>query len=162
MSGFAENTAHDASEKPDRRDSVIHLGTACRMLPLVRLIVGDVLADRRRLAQLQPEQNRLDRQRRSLSWPDRARRYRIQEEVAAAEQHLREALEELDLLGIELLDPSDGRVGFPTMVNNARAYFSWRPHEEGLHFWHFAGETLRRPIPAAWRKNAEGSLFGKS
>ena len=162
MSGFAENTAHDASEKPDRQESVIPLGTACRMLPLVRLIVQDVLADRLRLAHLQPERQRLDRQRRTLAWPERARRYQIQEEIAAAAQHLQAALEELESLGLELLDPSEGRVGFPTLVNNARAYFSWRPNEEGMHFWHFAGETLRRPIPAAWRKTAQSSCFGKS
>lgn len=134
MSGFAENTAYDASEKPDRHAAVIHLGTASRMLPLVRLIVEDVLADRQRQAQLEPEQERLDRQRRTLSWPDRARRYQIQEEMAAAVRHLQGALEELDNLGVELLDPKEGRVGFPTLVNNTRAYFSWRPHEEGLHF----------------------------
>jgi hypothetical protein len=162
MSGFAENTAHDASEKPERRETVIHLGVACRMLPLVRQIVDDVLADRRRLNQLRPEQERLDRQRRTLAWPDRARRYQIQEELAAAQKHLQEALEELEGLGIELLDARDGRVGFPTLVNNTRAYFSWRPSEEGLHYWHFAGETLRRPIPVAWRKTAEASFLGKS
>src|SRR5437867_2656263 len=110
MSSFAENTAYDASEKPERRDTVISLGIACRMLPLVRLIVGDVLADRQRLAHLKPEQKRLDRLRRTLTWPDRARRYQVQEEVAATQRRLNEALEELEVLGVELLDSSEGRI----------------------------------------------------
>jgi hypothetical protein len=162
MNGFTEDTAHDASDRSRRRETVLTFTTASRMLPLVRRIVGDVLEDRRLLAQLQPEQDRLDRERRSLSWPQRARRYQLREDMAARERHLQEALGELDELGVELLDPLEGRIGFPTVVNNTRAYFSWRPREEGLNYWHFAGETVRRPIPLAWQKGAEGSLVGKS
>jgi hypothetical protein len=53
---------------------------------------------------------------------------------------------------VTLLDDDQGRVGFPTMVNNRRAYFSWRLGEDGLHSWHFAEESACRPIPAAWLK----------
>ena len=36
------------------------------------------------------------------------------------------------------------------------------PDEETVRFWHFAGETGRRPVPAAWHKQADIQLLGKS
>jgi hypothetical protein len=61
---------------------------------------------------------------------------------------------------VVLLDDLQGRVGFPTLVNNRRAYFSWHPGEEGLHSWQFADEDIARPIPMAWLK--EISFSGKA
>jgi hypothetical protein len=122
------------------------------MLPLVERILTDLRARQGILERLAPEQLRLDRQKRDLSWPERQRRYQIQDEIAVAEQDLQETVDELSNLGVALLDAETGRVGFPTMVNNRRAYFSWRPGENGLHSWHFAEESVCRPIPAAWLK----------
>ena len=59
-----------------------------------------------------------------------------------------------------LLDEVTGRIGFPTMVNERRAYFSWQPGEETLRSWRFADEDADRPIPASWLK--ELSLTKKS
>jgi hypothetical protein len=161
MNGSTENTAYDASEKPSGSDRLINLGTARRMLPLVRRIVEDVLRSQRRLATLQPEQARLDREKRTLAWPARARRYQLREEIAILEQERLQALIELGGLGVALLDLDEGRVGFPTLVNNRHAYFSWRPGEETLNHWHFDGECNRRPIPAAWAKAADINLLKK-
>jgi hypothetical protein len=162
MNGSTENTAHGASEKPGRRETLFNLATAQRMLPLVRRIVADLLHQQQCLVQLLPEQDRLDRQRRTLSWPDRARRYQVQEEIAAANQHLQEALVELANLGVALVNAQDGRVGFPTVVNRRPAYFSWRAGEEELRYWHYPDESARRPIPANWVKSAHISLSPKS
>jgi hypothetical protein len=126
------------------------LATARRMLPLVRRIVGDLLNARRRLAQLLPEQTRLDRLRRTLAWPERARRYQLREEVADQEQYLQDALAELEVLGLALLEPAEGRVGFPAAVNDRRAFFLWQAGEETVRGWQFVGEFVSRPIPAAW------------
>ena len=70
------------------------------------------------------------------------------------------ALAELHGLGVALLDELEIRVGFPTMVNNRRAYFSWHLGEDGLNNWRFADEDLDRPIPASWLK--ELSFANKS
>jgi hypothetical protein len=121
------------------------------MLSLVRRIVEDVLHARQELGQKQPERYRLDRQRRTLDWPARARRYQLQEEIAFEENNLQEALAELEVLGVVLLDPGKGQVGFPTIVNGRRAFFSWRISEETLRHWHFDGEKVRRLIPSAWK-----------
>src|SRR5438874_12645796 len=102
MNGSTENRAHGASEKPGRRETPLNLPTARSMLPLVERILGDILHDQKNLDKLLPEQNQLDRHRRDLSWPERARRYRLQDEVAGTERHLQDALAELASLGLQL------------------------------------------------------------
>jgi hypothetical protein len=161
MNGSRENMASGAPEKPGRRDRVMNLITAQRMLPLVKRIVADILAQQHSLDRLQPEQNRLDRNKRALAWPERRRRYQVREEIASAEQDLEGALLELLELGVELLDPDVGRVGFPTVVNDKAAYFSWQPGGESIDGWHFPHETKSRPIPPAWMKVGDISLSGK-
>ncbi len=152
MNGYTENAASGSSEKPDRRDEPLTLETARRMLPLARRVVGDVLAHHERLLKLLPEQERLDQQRRTLSWPDRLRRYHLRDEIAGEEHYLLDALAELEVLGLEILSASQGRLGFPTIVNDRPAYFSWLPGEDDIAFWHYGDEEQRRRIPASWTK----------
>jgi hypothetical protein len=159
MNGSTENTAHDASEKPSRREPVFNLATTSKMLPLVRCIVADILAGRQRLSQLLPEQTRLDREKRLLAWPQHSRRYQLQEEIAALDRQVQGALAELASLGVTLFDRAEGRIGFPTLVNRRRAFFSWRVGEETVQYWHFPEDTgNRRPIPASWFKDADITL----
>jgi hypothetical protein len=161
MSGPTGDTAFSASEKPGRREGILTLGVARRMLPLVRRVVNDLLHARANLTRLQPEQDRLHRQRRDLAWPERARRYQLREEIASHERELQQATAELTALGVALLDPAGGRVGFPTLVNDRRAFFSWKPGEEGLTHWQYAGESTLRLIPASWNEQQEGKLTRK-
>jgi hypothetical protein len=162
MSGSTENRAHDASEKPARREQVLSLADACNMLPLVQRIVADLVAGQRCVSQLTPEEERLHRQRRALSWPERSRLYEMREQIAAADRSLQEALAELTGLGVVVIDAEFGRVGFPTVVNGRRAYFSWQPGDESIGFWHFAEEQRRRPVPVTWVKSAQQTLSEKS
>jgi hypothetical protein len=162
MNGSTENTAHGASEKPGRREIVLNLGTARNMVPLVQRIVADILHHQQCLAELTPEQDRLERDRRSLAWSERSRRYQIQEELKHCQQCLHEAQVELARLGVVLIDAAEGRVGFPTIVNNRRAFFSWCQGEDTVHYWHFPNQTKRRPIPASWLKSANISMSGTS
>jgi hypothetical protein len=162
MSGSTEHWASDASEQSGRREVVLNLGTARRMLPLVSRIVEDILNLQRRQQQLSAEQERLDRQRLTLAWPQRKRRYAVHDEVNAVERQLGEARAELEHLGIAIIDAHEGRVGLPTVVNGHLAFFSWKPGDEGLRHWHFAGETIRRTIPASWKDTGDIRLIGKS
>ena len=161
MNGFTEHRASGASERPDADNVVLTWDAGQAMLPLVGRIAADLVHCHQRLASLQPERARLDRQRHTLAWPERARRYQVQEELVAAEKDLHQALAELDALRVVLLDPAAGLIGFPTLVNNRRAYFSWQPGEERLGFWNFAGDALRRPVPEAWTKPPERPGKGK-
>lgn len=161
MNGSTENRASDAFERPGRREVVLNLGTARRMVPLVTRIIQDVLDARRRLERLTFEQERLDRQRQQLVWPERRRRYLVREELATAENALQQAMTEMDQLGVALIDPNEGRVGFPTNVNGHLAFFSWKPGDDGLRHWHFVGETTRRTIPATWKETGDIRLASK-
>ncbi len=159
MHGSKGYRASDAGEKPDR-EVVLSIKTVQKMLPLVQRIVQDLLNGQKAVARLQPEEEILDRKKRTLDWPGRQRRYRLKDELASAENGVLAACEELDELGVVVLDCELGRVGFPTMVNNRKAFFSWQSGEDGLHSWHFAEETACRPIPPAWLK--EISLIAKA
>jgi hypothetical protein len=152
MSGSRSYPTSDASEKPESGEVVLSLKTVQKMLPLVRHIASDIVASHRTVIRLQPEEERLDRQRRTLDWPGRARRYEVKEELAKSEKEREIALAELRDLGLVLLHETEGRIGFPTMVNNRRAYFTYQPTEESLQSWQFADEDTQRPIPATWLK----------
>jgi len=164
MNGFTENRAPGAYERPGPNDLLLTWGASHAMLPLVGRIVTDIMHGHAQLAQLRPEQERLDSQRRTLSWPERSRRYQIQEELAAVEKDLRQAYTELEGLGVAVLHGPSGLVGFPTKVNERRAFFSWRPGEEDIVFWNFAGDPVRHAVLESWTKTppATKSRRGKS
>lgn len=153
MSGHTGNQTSESFERPPNKNIPFTWTAASNMLPLVGHIVNDVLERRRRLARLVPEKASLDRKRRNLAWPERSRRYQLQEDIAAAEQQLQSVLAEMENLGAVLLDSDTGLVGFPTIVNNRPAFFSWRPGENGLLYWQHEEDGLRRSIPAAWIKS---------
>jgi hypothetical protein len=163
MNGFTEPRASGASERPGPGDLVLTWDSSFAMLPLVGRIATDIVHHYERLGKLQPEQARLERNRRTLDWAGRSRRYQVQEELLALEKALTEAISELASLGVVLLEGSTGLVGFPTMVNDRRAYFSWRPGEDGLKYWNFAEDTARHPVPESWtRATREITSKGRS
>jgi hypothetical protein len=152
MNGFTENRTPEASERPGSHDLVLTWGTCHAMLPLVGRIAADIARHAERLLRLQPEQARLDRRRHTLAWPERARRYQLQEEISQVDKELRQAHAELDSLGVVILHAPTGLVGFPTLVDDRRAYFTWRPGEEDVTHWSFAGEDERHTVPDAWTR----------
>ncbi|MFO0842519.1 MAG: DUF2203 family protein [Gemmataceae bacterium] len=150
MSGFIENRESEASEKAGSPERMLTWHGGVAMLPLVSRIARDVTEHHGRLAGLRRELAGLERNRRQLPWPLRARRYQLADEVVVAEAGYRRVVAELEALGVALLAPEDGLVGFPTLVNERRAYFSWRPGEETLGWWNYATDRVRRPVPEEW------------
>ncbi|MFO0935488.1 MAG: DUF2203 family protein [Gemmataceae bacterium] len=150
MSGSSKGMGPISGKNPKRKDVAIDIATARQMLPLVRSIVSDIVTTRERLDQLGPEQERLERNRRSLDWSARDRRYSLKDEVVNVEKELAGAMSELNNLGVALVDAGSGQVAFPTRINGRPAAFSWQVGEDGLKYWHYAGEDLRRPIPQDW------------
>lgn len=142
--------AFGASAKSKRKDVNLDLPTARQMLPLVKSIVADIVTRRTHLNRLHPEQETLERHRRDLAWQERARRYQIQEEIAATEGDYKRAVSELKDLGLALVDVNRGRVAFPTRINGRPAVFTWEPGEDSVAFWNYEDEDLRRPIPMEW------------
>jgi len=150
MNGFPKR-ASNPSRSSNRGGIVLDLPTVRKMLPLVRHIVADLLAVERQMGTLLWEQAGLNRERHTLSWPERQRRYFVQDEVNRLEQQRADAVGELKVLGVAVIDAAHGRIGFPTIVNTKPAFFSWQDGEEEVGYWHFAGDTdRRRPIPPSW------------
>src|SRR5437660_5014435 len=111
MSGFKSYPTSDASESPERSETVLSLRTVHKMLPLVQQIAQDIVAGHRTIDSLHPEEERLDRQRHDLSWPERKRRYEVKEELGKADKDLEIAHTELRELGLVVLDELLGRIG---------------------------------------------------
>jgi hypothetical protein len=159
MNGFPKR-ASNPSRSQHRGGVVLDLPTVRKMLPLVRHIVSDLLAVEQALGGLLWEQGGLDRNRRDLTWPERQRRYFLRDEVSRLEQKRSDAVAELKGLGVEVIDPAQGRVGFPTIVNTKAAFFSWTPGEDDVAYWHFAGDnSRRRSIPASWAREEPLASF---
>jgi len=161
MNGSTEHRA-DAGESSVRKQVVLNLGTARGMLPLVGRIAADIIQHQQQVTRFSLELENLDHQRRTLPWPGRQRRYRTQDELVNAQKALHDAIAELDSLGVVLVDTQEGRVGLPTVVNGRLAFFSWKPADSNLLYWHFPGETVRRVIPPSWKETGEVQLRGKS
>jgi hypothetical protein len=142
--------AFGASAKSKRKDVNLDLPTVRQMLPLVKSIVADIVDRKSHLSKLHPEQESLERHRRDLAWVERERRYHIQEEIVATEGAYKQAVSELRELGLAMVDVSSGRVAFPTRINGRPAMFTWQPGEDGVNFWSYEDEDLRRPIPNEW------------
>jgi hypothetical protein len=140
----------------------MNLSTAWRMLPLVGRIAADLLETHHERDKVQPELERLDRRKRDLTWPQRQRRYVLQQQLGALNHHYQAVCQEIRELGLAVIDAEAGRIGFPTLVNNRAAYFAWWPGEEEIRYWHFAEEVQCRTIPTAWLQSEGITLSGKS
>ena len=152
------NRASNPAGRPRRKDVSLDYVTASQMLPLVRGIATDIVAAHHKLAELAPEQESLDRNRRALTWDKRQRRYTIGDEIATTEKVLAGAVSELDALGLRLSDDGCGAVDFPTRINGRPAAFSWQVGEDRLGYWRYTGEDLRRPIPTDWQPAGVGKF----
>ncbi len=162
MSGFTGHQAPGASEGRGASGVVFTWETAQAMLPLVGQIVSDLVRLSARADELRPERELLEQHRRSLAWPARARRYRLEEEAAEVARDLRAVRDELEALDVQILHAASGLIGFPTIVNERPAYFSWRPGEERLAYWNFIGDPARRPVPEDWTQLPRRAAKGRT
>lgn len=152
MSGYSKKASQ--AEKPSSRtEPLFELPTVVKMLPLVRRIASDLLESQSEIHGLRDESCRLERLRRDLPWTERKRRYLVQETLSDVERRLRGYINELENLGVVVIELEAAQLGFPTIVNNKLAFFSWLPTEETVGHWHYdRDESRRRPVPEAWYK----------
>lgn len=152
MSGFPKK-ASQAPKSSGKTEPLFELPTVIKMIPLVRRIAADMLLAQNELRRLYGETESLDRHRRDLSWPERNRRYQLHDSIEGVERRLRSYVVELESLGVAVMDLTSAQLGFPTIVNNKLAFFSWLPGEETIGHWHYDhDEARRRPVPEAWFK----------
>lgn len=126
---------------------------ANRTLPLVKVIVGDIVALYRDVSE---RKERLESLRKRRSKPVKRSDDPYREEVDQIRQGLEKDVErlqsfvdELSELGIALKDPADGLVDFPTIMDGAPAFLCWKLGEPEIAFWHQpdAAITNRQPLP---------------
>jgi hypothetical protein len=142
-----KNTAAEA--KPRGQRVSISITLVRKMLPLVSQIIREIHERWNRLSDLESEQIDLDRRRRSLSWPERSRRYQISEEIASEQHHLQQAVAELEQLDVVLVDAIQGEVAFPTTLSGRRGYYIWRLGSPDVGWWCYAHDPTRHPIQSA-------------
>src|SRR5438105_3792542 len=100
MSELNASRAPGASERSGPSERVLTWQASRAMLPLVGRIARDVVTHHEQLAHLRPERAHLERNRRTLDWPHRRRRYQLEEEIAALDAGLRGLVGELEALGV--------------------------------------------------------------
>ncbi len=125
---------------------------ANKALPLVRVIVRDItqmaggIAERReRLAVFSANTKHAPRDcyREELD--------QIKEDLEKDAQQLREYVDELQALGVELKSAVEGLVDFPAVLDGRRVYLCWKQGESRVAHWHEldAGFQGRRPWAGA-------------
>lgn len=122
------------------------------MLPLVSRIVEDLMVSDRQLLLTEEKRDLLYSKRSQLDWKGRSDLYHAQDEIKRLSAHLRGLLVELEQVGLTLLDAERGMIGFPTLVNNRRAFFTWRLGEQEIQWWSYSCEPDRRQVPNSWKK----------
>ena len=134
---------------------IMTLENAETMLPLASRVAEDLKVISSRVRLLRSEKNFYDKKKKKLNWKERRRAYEVTDELYFSELTLENIMVELKAIGVEPLIPELGLVGFPTLVNNRKAYFSWKPGEPCICYWNFVEELNRRPVPPTWYQDAK-------
>ena len=79
-------------------------------------------------------------------------------ERAKAEQRAKDALAEIDSIGVQVKDLDIGLVDFPTLFRGEEVYLCWRMDEDDIDHWHGVNEGFngRRPIDKHFVDNHRG------
>ncbi|MCY2930007.1 MAG: DUF2203 domain-containing protein [Planctomycetota bacterium] len=124
------------------------LGEANKALVLVKKIIADVVADYRRLLDLH-EMIESGAAAGALDRTEAAR-----DELVDVAERLRNCLQELEDIGVDLIDWAKGVVAFPCLVDGRDVCLCWEYGQTSVSYWHDVTEGVegRKPIatfPAA-------------
>lgn len=124
----------------EKKKQFFTLSEATSRLPLVRAIVEDIV---RQARDVHDRQERLKAIREISGVSARRQENAYSEEVDEIEselerdgKQLQAYADELADLGVELKDPFNGLVDFPTLVEDREAYLCWKLGEDEIGFWH--------------------------
>src|SRR5262245_31040431 len=105
-------------------------------LPLVRAIVRDVTELAGELQERSERQRRLKQGQRGNGDLNAEEEEYTHEGMAGGEERMREYIDELNRLGIELKDFYTGLIDFPCWMGNREVYLCWRLGEPEVGWWH--------------------------
>jgi hypothetical protein len=128
--------------RPARRRKPFTLEEANRTLPLVGRIVRDIVQCHQEAMQMQIRLEAANRSRQpaGISHADLQRTL----------DRLGGYADELRALGVELKDPENGLVDFPSRHHGREIFLCWRLGEPAIAYWHElqGGYAGRRPVSA--------------
>ncbi len=137
---------------------------ANKTLPLVKAIVGDIVALYRdvseRKERLESLRKRRPKQAKRDDDPYREEVDHIRQGLEKDVERLQSFVDELTDLGIALKDPTDGLVDFPTLMDGTPAFLCWKLGEPEVAFWHRAdvAVTNRQPLPPSSGRPADHAV----
>jgi hypothetical protein len=155
MSGFAENHSTGQWSGRSTLGEILTWEESQAMLPLVTRIVRDVIDWTKALDEAEGKLGDLPPAVQQLDWAERSKGYYWKDRLSECGRELRGAFLELEALRITLLDQEVGVVGFPTLVNNRRAFFIWQMGEPTITQWCYTCDPTRRQIPKAWIRDGK-------
>lgn len=126
------------SVKPSRPRRRFTLEEANKTLPLVRRVVGDIVATHAQAVHLQKELEQLGVKEQPA----------VQGKLDTAMSHLEDYVDELREIGCELKDYQQGLIDFTGRHKGRDICFCWKLGEETVAHWHetSAGVAGRQPV----------------
>lgn len=123
--------------------TVFSIEQARSMLPLLRLIVTDISLSHRELTE---RRSNLRRMLRNHQGNSKFKVYdqeivEIQNDLKEQSAHLDDYISELEQLGVILRSAHDGIVDFPTLIDDAPAFFTWQMDQTDVFEFHWANES---------------------
>jgi hypothetical protein len=107
------------------------------MLPLIRAIVRDVTELSRDLKERQDRLARVQhKESGEVADAYREELHQVEAEFTRDQQRMREYVEELRNLGVELKDYFTGLIDFPSRMEGREVYLCWRMGEPEVAHWH--------------------------
>ncbi len=105
-------------------------------LPLVRSIVKDITELAVSLRDRHERLTRLGGDRRVLGEAYQEEMQTLQDDLDRAQDQMKDYVQELHALGVELKDYYTGLVDFPAWMNGHEVYLCWRLGEPEVAHWH--------------------------
>jgi hypothetical protein len=150
------------TKKPVQKKKYFTVGQANAALPLVQAIVKDIttlahdLRERHeRLSRLRPNNERV-----TLGAAYQEELQQVTAEFERDQERMREYVDELSNLGVELKDFDTGLIDFPCWMEDREVYLCWRLGESEVAHWHEtnAGFAGRRGITPDFAGNKRLSI----
>lgn len=126
------------------------LDEAIAMLPLVRSIVTDICEVFQSVTSRRVELHRLFRKGHRGAgrlYDDEMAESRA--DLQAEYDRIWQYREELETLGVQLRQPEEGLVEFPTVIDSQAGFFSWRLGETSISYYRLANDAQRLPLQAS-------------
>ncbi|WP_220202910.1 DUF2203 domain-containing protein [Reticulibacter mediterranei] len=118
------------------------------LLPEITVVLYKIQESHRNVLALKTELEEIQAQAMGNGHHLYERILRLQQDVAASMQQLRDALEELEPFGCELKDPAIGLIDFLSLRDGEEVYLCWKLGEQSVAFWHYlhTGFAGRQPL----------------